>query len=193
MTNLTIKQGETFRKKWTWCSGAEVTKAIASITKGYPTVLTVTAHGLPAGPIPVAIVNVDDLETASVAPADRVIATKVDTNSLSIDVDSSDFATYSSGGVLVYTPPIDLTGYSGRCMVRQTLGSATAILDVDNIDTGIVLGGTEGTVELVLTATQTAALTIAGMVFDVEVESGAGVVTRIASGTITLDKEVTHA
>lgn len=193
MTNLTIKQGETFRKKWTWCSGADVTKTIASITRGYPTVLSVTAHGLPTGPIPVAIVNADDLETASVAPADRVIATKVDTNTLSIDIDSSEFATYTSGGVLIYTPPVDLTTYSGRCMVRQTLGSATTILDVDNIDTGIVLGGTEGTVELVLTAAQTAALTLAGMVFDVEVESGAGVVTRIASGTITLDKEVTHA
>ncbi len=192
MTTLTIKQGETFRKKWTWCSGANVTKAIAAMTKGFPTLLTVTAHGLPNGPIPVGIVNVADLATASPLPADRIIATKVDTNTISIDIDSSDFSTYTSGGVLVYTSPMDLTSYLGRCMFRQTIGSATAIVDVDHTDGGIVLGTTEGTVELVLTAAQTTALALGAMVFDLEVESSAGVVTRIASGTVVLDKEVTR-
>jgi hypothetical protein len=210
-TNLTIKQGETFRKKWTYCGGfavvtadgmstlqtvgtatAEVTKAIASITLGYPTVFTATAHGLPTGPLPVAILNVTDLETDSALPADRIIATKVATDTFSINVDSSDFTTYTSGGILVYNAPIDLTSYLGRCMFRQTVGSTATILDVDNVDTGIVLGTTEGTVELVLTAAQTAALTLTSMVYDIEIESAGGVVTRIASGTVTLDKEVTR-
>ncbi len=84
------------------------------------------------------------------------------------------------------TKPVDLAQF------RQVVASDTAAVDVDDGDGGVVLGDAEGTVELVLDADATAALALGSMVFDLEVESAGGEVTRIASGTVILDKEVTR-
>ena len=56
---------------------------------------------------------------------------------------------------------------------------------------GIVLGGTAGTFEIVMTNTQTAALDSDG-VYDLEIVSSGGTVSRVIQGTFTLDLEVTH-
>jgi len=56
--------------------------------------------------------------------------------------------------------PIDLTGYSGKLMMRRDISDASPIATFQTTDATMVLGGTAGTVTLNMTATLTAGLTI---------------------------------
>lgn len=97
--------------------------------------------------------------------------------------------TWQSGGSAV-----NLTGYSGRMQVRETYDSSSTIVSLTS-GTGITLGGTAGTILLALSATQTAALdaTPSGQyVYDLELVSGSGYVTRLVEGNFTIYPEVTR-
>lgn len=84
---------------------------------------------------------------------------------------------------------VNLTGYTARMQIRQRIGGDTLIaLTTEN--SRIALGGTAGTITLNVSATDTAALTMDG-VYDLELVSAAGVVTRLLQGSVTLSKEVT--
>ena len=85
----------------------------------------------------------------------------------------------------------DLTGYTARMQIRRTLESATTEIELTTENSGIVLGGTAGTFVITMTNAQTAALDSDG-VYDLEIISGAGIVSRVIQGTFTLDLEVTH-
>jgi hypothetical protein len=87
---------------------------------------------------------------------------------------------------------INLTGYSARMSVRQKIESTTTLLDLTVANGRVALGGAAGTIILTLTATETAALSFALAMYDIEMVSGAGVVTRLMRGRITLNKEVTR-
>lgn len=88
---------------------------------------------------------------------------------------------------------VNLGGYSARMNVRETYSSATAILTLTTENGGITLGGAAGTITLAATATATAALTAPfSGVYDLELVSGAGVVTRLLEGVATVSPEVTR-
>ncbi len=82
--------------------------------------------------------------------------------------------------------PIDLTGYTGDSEMRKHYTSS------NSQSFSISLGGVNGTVTLSLTSTQTANLTPGRYVYDVEVTSGANVVSRIVEGIVTVTPEVTR-
>jgi hypothetical protein len=97
--------------------------------------------------------------------------------------------TWQSGGTAV-----NLTGYSARMQVRDSYDAGTAIVSLTN-DTGITLGGTAGTIAIALTATQTAALDgtpNTQAIYDLELVSGAGYVTRLVEGRFYIYPEVTR-
>lgn len=190
METLTLLQGATFRKGWAQYEGDDVVKSIASISLGYPTTFTVMAHGLPTGVIPVGIVNVTKLETSTVDPADRVIARKVDVNTFTVDVDSSDFTAYVSGGYLVYTPPKDLTGYTARAQLKKKVTSEDVIWELSDSD-GITLGGTEGTIDIEISAERTADVVFSKTFMQVELIAPDGTVERPIDVKFVLSKEVT--
>jgi hypothetical protein len=75
--------------------------------------------------------------------------------------------------------------------VRRTLESASPEIELTTANSGILLGGATGTIEIVMTNTQTAALDSDG-VYDLEIVSSLGAVSRVIQGTFTLDLEVTH-
>lgn len=190
---LTLIQGATFRKSWTLYEGNDIVKDVASIAMGYPTVYTVTGHGLPDGAIPIALVNVGTrLATASVNPDDRITAQKIDADTFSVDVDSSAFSAYVSGGKLVYTFPKDLTGYTALAHLRKRVTSPDpplfTLTDVDGID----LGGTEGTVTVTISDERSEVVTYTKSVLQVELESPSGDVIRPINIRFVLDKESTR-
>lgn len=190
---LTLQQGATFRKSWTLYEGNDIVKDIASITMGYPTVFTVTGHGLPAGPIPIALVNVGTrLNTASVNPDDRITAQKIDANTFSVDIDSSAFTAYTSGGKLVYTLPKDLTGYTAEAHLRKRVTSIESPLFTLTESDGIDLGGIEGTVTVEITDERSATVTFSKSVLQVELTSAGGETIRPIDIRFQLDKESTR-
>lgn len=87
--------------------------------------------------------------------------------------------------------PVDLTGYTARMHVRKTVKSATTLVELTTANSRIVLTPLTGTLDLILTATETAALADSG-VYDLELVSPGGVVQRILEGKFTLSREVTR-
>jgi hypothetical protein len=67
------------------------------------------------------------------------------------------------------------------------------VLTLTTENAGITLGGAAGTITLSATATVTAALTAPfSGVYDLELVSGGGVVTRLLEGVATVSPEVTR-
>jgi len=87
--------------------------------------------------------------------------------------------------------PIDLTGYTAKMQARSTFESDVAVLDLIS-GAGILLGGTAGTIELLVAATITAAVGAAQYVYDLEVVSASSEVTRVVQGTLSVTPEVTR-
>lgn len=87
---------------------------------------------------------------------------------------------------------INLSGYTARMQVRETYSSTTPIVSLTN-GAGITLGGAAGTIAIVISATTTAALAAPfSGVYDLEIVSAGGVVTRLVQGTATVSAEVTR-
>ena len=88
--------------------------------------------------------------------------------------------------------PIDLTGYSARMQIRETVDAVAALPDATTVNGQIILGGAAGTVTFAIPATITAAFTFEEAVYDLEVESAGGHVTRLVEGSVYLSPEVTR-
>jgi hypothetical protein len=86
---------------------------------------------------------------------------------------------------------VNLTGYTARMQARDDVTSSTTILSLTQ-SAGLTLGGVAGTIIIALTATQTAALVAGNYVYDLELASSGGVVTRLVQGTLAVSAEVTR-
>ena len=86
--------------------------------------------------------------------------------------------------------PFNLTGSSARMQARQSYDSATPIFSLTN-GTGINLGGTAGTIDIIVAATATAGYAAGQYVYDLEIESSS-VVTRVIQGSLFITPEVTR-
>lgn len=114
---------------------------------------------------------------------------------------------YTYGG----SSPVDLTGYTARMAVRDRFGGVLfAYLSTGaDADGGtIALGDAAGTVTLAMTATESTGLLdslptftfpdemaeivkpVVTLIYDLEIISGAGVVTRILEGEILVRRSV---
>jgi hypothetical protein len=99
----------------------------------------------------------------------------------------------TAGGVAT---PVNLTGYTARLQVRETYASDTSILSLTS-GSGITLGGTAGTILLEASAATTAGIATVSApsdqyIYDLELVSGAGYVTRLVEGNFTVRMEVTR-
>ena len=82
----------------------------------------------------------------------------------------------------------NLTGYSVAGQIRKTYDSTTF-----TAFSASVSSATGGTITISLTATQTNALAAGRYVYDVEITSGGGVVTRVLEGQVEVTPGVTRA
>jgi hypothetical protein len=87
--------------------------------------------------------------------------------------------------------PINLTNYTARMQARPSYESPTTVLNLAN-GTGITLGGTAGTINLLVAATTTATIGAAQYVYDLEIASASNEVTRVIEGTLQVTPEVTR-
>ena len=98
--------------------------------------------------------------------------------------------TWKPGGV-----PMDFTGCKARMQVRAEIGSTVVLLELTTENGGIVLGAEPGTIDLYISAIDTAVITWENGVFDLEIQYAAGPdeVDRLIYGTVTVSREVTRA
>lgn len=87
--------------------------------------------------------------------------------------------------------PANYTGYTARMQIRKDWRDSTVALELSTANGRIELGGTLGTVRLIVAAADTMALTRGG-VYDIELVSSGGVVTRFLQGKVILDPNVTR-
>lgn len=87
--------------------------------------------------------------------------------------------------------PVDLTGYTAALQVRVQYSSPTTVLSLSTAAGSIVLGGALGTITITAPA---ASMTMDGAnyVYDLELTSGGGVVTRLVMGSFTVRPQVTQ-
>ena len=86
---------------------------------------------------------------------------------------------------------INLSGYSARMQVRQTVPSTSTILDLTTANGGLILGGAAGTIDVAITATASEAVAAGQYVYDLELVNGT-TVERLVMGTFTCRGEVTR-
>jgi hypothetical protein len=88
--------------------------------------------------------------------------------------------------------PRDLTGYTARMQIRKLVTSAEVLAELTVANNGITIVAAQGRIDLLLSATATAGLPSGPSVYDLELESAAGEVTRLLQGTVTVDAQVTR-
>jgi hypothetical protein len=86
---------------------------------------------------------------------------------------------------------VNLTGYTARLQARIDVDETDTILSLTT-GAGITLGGAAGTISLDQTATQTALLPKGEYVYDLELQSSGGIVTRLLQGELNISAEVTR-
>ena len=96
--------------------------------------------------------------------------------------------------------PIDFAGYEIRMMVRRTVDSSAALLSFSSLGSPaeiiISTPTTLGQITLTIPASATTAVSFSGddyeNVYDLEIESPLGVITRITQGTFIIKREITR-
>ena len=90
--------------------------------------------------------------------------------------------------------PIDITGRSARMQIRESYSSATVLLELTDLNDRIILGTTNGSITLKLTALETEALDWSYGVYDLELyydNSGEEHVDKIIRGDVIVIPEAT--
>lgn len=81
---------------------------------------------------------------------------------------------------------LNLEGYTGAAQLRKHYTSS------NSVSFNVSISGTTGEVTLALAANATTLITPGRYVYDCEITSGSGVVSRILEGIITVTPEVTR-
>lgn len=88
--------------------------------------------------------------------------------------------------------PVDLDGYTARMQFRPSVNSNTIYFSCTTENGRITLGGALGTIDISIDADDTAAFEFISAVYDLELESAGGFVTRLLEGGVEVSKEVTR-
>ena len=193
--DLSLTQGSTFSQAIAWETLPYVYKPITSITKAAPVSIGCTGHGITSG-WRVAVVSVQGMTeiNAKNSPPkakDFNDATVVTADLITLNsVNSSEFSDYVSGGYLQFYTPVDMTGYTARMTIKTAVGG-TVILALDSTLGGVSIDVSGRLITISITAVQTAAITQSRGVYDLEMVSTDGVVTKLMAGAVTVAKEVT--
>ena len=192
-----ILQGTTFQRVVRWEAAPVVYKAITAITQAAPVSITAAGHGLVDGwrVAITAVRGMTEINAEGTPPraSEYHKVTFVDADTVTInDINAASFKAYTSGGYLQYNTPVSLSGFTARMTIRETLESTTTLMSLTTSNSGITLDDTAKTISLYISATDTAAIDWTQAVYDLEMVSGSGVVTRLLSGSITVSNEVTR-
>lgn len=195
--NLVVEQGKTFTQDVRWEQAPFLFAPITSITNAAPVRITTSApHAIPNG-WRVAVVNAQGMKNLNAAEnppkaADFRRATVVSTTVIEFDglVSTNWPAHTASTGHLQFYTPTDLTGFTARMTVKDSVGGAI-LATLTTANSGITINVVGRVITITITAVASAAFTWTSGVYDLEMVSAGGVVTAIVAGKITVTPEVT--
>lgn len=189
--NFKLYQGSTFNEVLRWESSLKTYVPITDISKSAPLVVTAPNHGVPPE-WRVKFTNIAGMTDLNSSDT-YYQATSVTANTITINsVNSLGFKTYTSGGIVEYNTPIDLTNFTARMQIRAKIDDSVVIEELTTANTKIVINNTTKTITLTIPAETTANFSFSTAVYSLEMVSSGGQVTAFCEGTITLVKEVTR-
>ena len=187
-----IYQGSTFEETLRWESETSKYAEILSISKSAPCVITTTAaHSIPlnwrvrvtgAGGMK-EINNVDE-------ESYYLVTAKTSTTITLNQVNSANYTTYTSGGIVTWNLPVPISNYTARMQIRETIDSPTVIADLTTANGGINIDPINSTISLYIPAITTAGYDFETAVYGCNLIDIQSHVTPFLRGSITLVKEI---
>lgn len=191
--DLTMAQGSTWATSFNWYGGGKFLAPIEEIDPGYPTRIKVSSHLLPSiTGTPVIISGVEGMEILNSKNTAIELVDRVDDDWFLIGISTVAKSWVVNTGEITYYRPTVITDFTARCQFRKYWHSKTVLAELTTENGGIVLTEEDAGIQLQCTAEQTAAFNFDRCVFDVEMISPGLAVTRVAQGTIYLDRERTR-
>lgn len=190
--NFTLYQGSTFQETLRWESDNKVYIPITQITKSAPVTVTANNYGL----VPnwryritnvIGMKEINCIDKSTFYIADIITPNTVITNK----INSIDFSSYQSGGILEYNEPINLAGYTARMQIRPNISSNTVIEELTTQNGKIQLNNDIKTITLTIPAGTTMNYNFLNAVYSLELITGDTVIPFIY-GNVSLQKEVTR-
>lgn len=187
--NFTIYQGTTFSEDLRWESSDRTYIPITNITKSAPVVITAPGHGVPLN-WRVKFTNILGMTDLNSADTYYQVSAKSTTTITINDINSLGFKDYTSGGIVEYNTPIDMTGYTAVMQIRLRAEDTEVIQQLSTANGLIVINNTNKTITLNLSAQLTASYDFTTAVYGLNLTSSGGQVIPFCGGMITLIKEV---
>lgn len=189
--NFKIYQGSTFKEIFRWETSTKTYANISSVTKTAPAVITTTAaHNIPVG-WRVKITNVGGMKEINDSNEYRLV-TSAGTNTLTLnEINAVGYSTYTSGGVVEYNQPVDLTGYTARMQIRPTIESGIVISSLTTENSKLEINSQLNTITILIPALETTGFTFQTAVYSLELIKNSEVIP-FCNGNISLIKEVTR-
>lgn len=190
--NYKIYQGSTFQETYRWESETKVYVPIQTIQKSAPCqIATQLPHNLPQG-WRFRVVGAGGMKEINNAGDSYYVSTSVTANSIEINqVNSLGFTTYTTGGVVEYNQPIDLSGFNARMQIREAVDSTTVIHEATTANGQIVVDNTGKFIQITLLGNITQNFNFTTAVYSLELYNGNNVIPFI-NGNLTLVQEVTR-
>jgi hypothetical protein len=190
---LDMEQGATFEYAFNWYAGGKFMAPIEDICVGYPTVIKVTAHGLPTiSDTPVIISGVEGCEYLNSHDLGIEEGVYVDVDTFEMPQSTVKEKWIPGTGEITYHKPTDITDYTARMQIREKWHSTDVIHELTTENGGIILTIDDASILLTILPNITSTFKFNKAVYDVKMISPGGDVTRVFEGIVTLHKEVTE-
>jgi hypothetical protein len=183
--NFQIYQGGTFKQVLRWESATKEYIPITGIAKSAPVAITAPQHNIPPG-WRVKVLNAGGMKEINDDTYHQ--ATVVTENLIELnDVVSLNYATYTTGGVLEYNSPINLSGYTARLTLVENVNSTIPLYEVTSAEGGVVLDNINRTITINIPANDTKDFTFSKAIYELSLQLGTEIIP-FASGLIYLTK-----
>lgn len=190
--NYKIYQGSTFQEVYRWETQTKVYVPIQSISKAAPCVITTSQNHTMPNNWRFRVVGAGGMKEINSVGDSHHIATGTTSNTITINqVNSLQYTTYTSGGVVEYNDPVDLSTYSARMQIRQSVDSSSFIYEATSAGGQIVLDNALKTITITILGNVTSQFTFTTAVYSVELFNGNNVIPFLV-GNLTLVPEVTR-
>lgn len=168
--NYKVYQGSTFQESYRWESETKVYVPIVAISKTAPcSIATNINHNLPPG-WRFRVTGVGGMKEINTTGDTYHLATAVTPTTITLNqVNSTQYSTYTSGGIVEYNQPVSLQDYSARMQIRETVDSPTAIYSTNNgLGGGIELNLLLNTITITIPAAATQTFEFSTAVYSLE-------------------------
>lgn len=199
--DLNLEQGKTLEAAFGWSQGKYVWKAISGVGQGAPLQLTAVGHDLVDGwpywisdlKEPACLNNVKNgCEGEADELGDAYLAEVVDADTLAVNhLNGARFKPYTVGGVIRYFAREDISGYTARMQIRRTEHDDTVLFEASSTgsDPLIAVDEDAATFYLTLPATALEGASFTSGVYEIEITSPDGRVSRLAYGSVCLSRD----